>query len=578
MKIRILILLCSFFFFNFTNLFGQKQLILHSDKEEIVTIAHSVRLNKKMKNEKKLEKKIKKWVAKCQNEGFYDFSVDSIRKDSLFYHLYIHEGLQYKNASIYVNEKTKQLMQESRTANFIKNGKITFQDYLLVAEKNLQYFENHGFPFVIIGLDSLEIQENSISAQLNIDKNTFIIFDSIIVKGDIKLKKSFLYPYLGLKSKQPYNENIIKKVPKKCKELSWVSQVQPSGIEFVVDKAYLYLFLHKKKTNSFDGYVGIVPEDREQKKTMLAGELHLNLVTIFGIGESIELLWKSPQRYSQQLKIHATIPYLFRTQFGINSTFLLDKIDTSYLSINFSVGLQYSFHNNSYLKGVYDFTSSNLLLPKKIDASHSLTYTDFTKTMYGIAFYYRNVDFIFNPKKGIILYNNLAIGKRKILQNREIPSSFYEGIEKEKVQYRIEGTIDGFIPLHKRWVLALRMKGGALFGGQFVENELFKIGGLKTLRGFNENELLASSFLIGTAEIRFLFAKIAYFNLFWDGAWYEKKSITTYSKDFPYGFGVGIAFETKAGLFYLNYGVGKEFKNPIEVKNGKINFGLLLSF
>ena len=181
-------------------------------------------------------------------------------------------------------------MQECRTANFIKNGIITFQDYNLVAQKCIQYLENHGFPFAEIYLDSLQIQENSISAQLKIDKNSFIVFDSIIVKGDAKIKKSFLYPYLGLKSKQPYNESVIKKIPNKCKELAWVTQVQPSGIEFVVDKAYLYLFLNKKRTNSFNGYIGIVPEDREQKGTILAGELNLNLVNIFGIGESMEFL------------------------------------------------------------------------------------------------------------------------------------------------------------------------------------------------------------------------------------------------------------------------------------------------
>lgn len=578
MKIRILILLFPLVYLNISYLFGQNRVFLHSYNEQIITISYSVGLNKKIKNEKTLEKRIKKLIEKCQDEGFYAFSVDSISKDSFFYHLYIHEGEQYKDASIYVNAETKEIMQECRTANFIKNGIITFQDYNLVAQKCIQYLENHGFPFAEIYLDSLQIQENSISAQLKIDKNSFIVFDSIIVKGDAKIKKSFLYPYLGLKSKQPYNESVIKKIPNKCKELAWVTQVQPSGIEFVVDKAYLYLFLNKKRTNSFNGYIGIVPEDREQKRTILAGELNLNLVNIFGIGESMEFLWKSPQRYSQQLKVNVTIPYLFRTQFGINSNFLLDKIDTSYLSINFSVGVQHSFHNNSYLKGVYDFTSSQLLLPKNFNASLSITHADFRKSMYGIEYYYRKVDFIFNPKKGIILHSNLAIGKRKILQNREIPSSFYEGIETEKVQYRIIGSIDGFIPLHKRWVLMLGAKGGALFGGQFVENELFKIGGLKTLRGFNENEILASSFLIGTTEIRFLFAKIAYFNLFFDGAWYEKKSISTYVNDTPFGFGMGIAFETKAGIFYLNYGLGKQFKNPIEFKNGKINFGLLLSF
>jgi hypothetical protein len=48
--------------------------------------------------------------------------------------------------------------------------------------------------------------------------------------------------------------------------------------------------------------------------------------------------------------------------------------------------------------------------------------------------------------------------------------------------------------------------------------------------------------------------------------------------DFPFGFGAGIAFTTKAGLFYLSYALGKQLDNPISFKTGKIHFGLAVQF
>jgi hypothetical protein len=73
-------------------------------------------------------------------------------------------------------------------------------------------------------------------------------------------------------------------------------------------------------------------------------------------------------------------------------------------------------------------------------------------------------------------------------------------------------------------------------------------------------------------------AKIAYINAFFNGAWYEQKIKDNYTHDFPFGFGLGITFTTKAGLFYLSYALGKQLDNPISFKTGKIHFGLAVQF
>ena len=63
-----------------------------------------------------------------------------------------------------------------------------------------------------------------------------------------------------------------------------------------------------------------------------------------------------------------------------------------------------------------------------------------------------------------------------------------------------------------------------------------------------------------------------------DGAWYENASVNTYFNDMPYSFGAGISFETKAGIFSLNYALGKQFSNPIDLRSGKIHFGIVNQF
>ena len=79
-------------------------------------------------------------------------------------------------------------------------------------------------------------------------------------------------------------------------------------------------------------------------------------------------------------------------------------------------------------------------------------------------------------------------------------------------------------------------------------------------------------------EIRFLFAKKSYLQAFFDFAGYEKRLTNNYRSDFPFGFGIGIAFDTKAGIFSLNYALGKQLGNPIKFASGKINFGYTAVF
>jgi len=98
------------------------------------------------------------------------------------------------------------------------------------------------------------------------------------------------------------------------------------------------------------------------------------------------------------------------------------------------------------------------------------------------------------------------------------------------------------------------------------------------LRGFDEESIYASSFSILTLEYRFILEQNSYLYVFGDGAWYENNEVSRYIQDTPFGFGAGISFETKAGIFSINYALGKQFSNPIELRSGKIHFGIVNYF
>jgi hemolysin activation/secretion protein len=108
-------------------------------------------------------------------------------------------------------------------------------------------------------------------------------------------------------------------------------------------------------------------------------------------------------------------------------------------------------------------------------------------------------------------------------------------------------------------------------------NEQIRFGGLKTLRGFDEEALLATSMARVSVEYRFLLDQNSHLLVFFDQALYENRT-RSYYRDMPFGFGAGMSFGTKVGMFSLVYGLGSQFGNPINIRDGKIHVGYLAVF
>ena len=79
-------------------------------------------------------------------------------------------------------------------------------------------------------------------------------------------------------------------------------------------------------------------------------------------------------------------------------------------------------------------------------------------------------------------------------------------------------------------------------------------------------------------EFRYLFEKNSFFSLFFNSAYYEKRSPQYFVHDIPYGFGAGLAFDTKIGQFQFYYALGSQFGQAVSFKQGKIHFGFTNTF
>ena len=122
MKINKLILfLCLLIAFSLT-VEAQKEVLFTSQNSEILQLARSNGLQKKIKSREELERKIEQFVQACRRVGYLSFSVDSVIVDSAHYRLLIWEGTKITDARIEVLQPEQLLLQEARLSSRMKQN------------------------------------------------------------------------------------------------------------------------------------------------------------------------------------------------------------------------------------------------------------------------------------------------------------------------------------------------------------------------------------------------------------------------------------------------------------------------
>ena len=469
-----------------------------------------------------------------------------------------------------VGFKEKQFADAAMSGNRI--GKLK--------KRLVRFYEDHGHPFAQVTLDSITLSENQLSAKLNLEKNQEFIIDSIIVKGNARIKPKYLQNYLGIRPKGRYNESRIKPISTRVKEIAFVNETKQPEILFRDGKADLYMYLDKKRASQFDGILGVLPSNDEPGKVLVTGELSLKLLSAFKRGELISLKWQSLQPRTQNLNVQLTYPFLFNTAFGLDGTFELYKRDTLFLNLRGIIGVQYHLVGNDHIKVFADIRNTNVLATSTLTSSSTVNpdNVDSRLQLYGFGYNMQRLDYRLNPRKGFEIYAEASAGAKKIIVDETIEPDRYEGLKLNSFQ--LNAVLKGayFVPIPNRSTLKIGFNGGFMRNENLFESEAFRIGGLKTLRGFDEESIFATMFGIGTIEYRFLINQNSYLLAFFDGAYYENTATNKRVSDRPFGFGLGISFFTKIGIFSLNYALGKQFDNPIDFRAGKIHFGVVSYF
>lgn len=506
-----------------------------------------------------LRKESDSLTAKLHKVGYIDTKLLQIIKENDWaYTASYYVGVRVNWIKIYFD---KEILTNKEISSITE--KVN-EDHFFVKFTNIPYILNklnsnrieRGNPFSRLWLSDFEKgDENSMSAKLNIDDGDPRTLDTIIIKGYEKFPRSYLTYYAGIKPGRVFNKNKLVDQNEILNNLGFVSTSKPPEVLFRKKRTWVYFYLNKENSNLFDGILGFSTNPGTQKLEF-DGYLNLTLTNNLNFGEQLLINYKADGNEQQNFRIKTILPYILSTPIGLGAELKIFKRDSSFVTTEQQVRTSYQINPASSIYTGYKGAISSKLSDESNTSNNIEDYKAHYGTL-GVDYYRHQISNFFPIKTSITIESEF--GSRKFRS------------EKER-QQRLSSTLGHIMNLNEKNSIFIQNNSSILISDTFLENELFRFGGIDSMRGFTENSIDATLFSALNTEYRYLLTSSMVVHSIIDLGYFENQLI--HQKEKLYSFGLGFGIRTKAGIFRLLIANGKSEDQEFKLSATKIHLSL----
>ncbi len=488
------------------------------------------------------------------NDSIYSLWLNQLRIEYFklgFFWVDLKIDTSHQNIKIIIKENQRAKIKK---INFINNNSIStnelnslikksdfFSENVLQKQINtlINYYTNHGFPFIQIQSQNFTIDDvnKNISYDFNIIENSKVYIKDLYFENTTVSQKRLKQIY-QFRPNVLYSENEIKQ---KLNELSKYNLAPVKYLILNSDTNYLLkIQLTKTKSSYLYGGLTYFPNTKN-----INGYIYFSNYNFLNKLQQVKLAWEK---------------YLQHTDFSLSYN------DPYFHNINYTLALKHSNYDTIYSHtdfAIYTKFPVSLLFYYLL----TLNYNRFISTInrinsnttwwFGQGLEISNIIFNNKIQKGY----NLSI-LPKFASRREENSQSYLALMEIKNQ--------SFIPLNDKNNYFIDFIFKTIYSTNTLNSaDSLHIGGIKTLRGFEENQFATDKFIIFKNEIRHYLNNIIFF-LFDDFALFNENKHVKIKN----GWGVGLYANSKIGMIGLDYGLSN-INNPLK---GKIHLSFQNQF
>ncbi len=498
----------------------------------------------------------KRFENKLTNQGFFDWQLLEQKKvnDSSFVFKY-NLGNSIKSNTIYIDKlsaEEKSLIQLEKDSLTIATNEV--ENFM---KSKIALLEKKGYSLANLQLVNQRRIENNLISDLQVKLNAKRNITDLVIVGYDKFPTGIKKAITKKAKKATFNQDNLKQINDTFDKLQFVNQIKYPEILFTTDSTKIFVYVEKSKPNKFDGFIGFSNDDKS--KLTFNGYLDLQLQNILNTGEKFNLYWKNDGNKQTSFNIGTELPYIFKTPIGIKANLRIFKQDSTFQNTMTDLNLGYYFAYNTKAFVGYQKTTS-----VDIQNTNSFSLNDFTNTFLTSSFEHLELNpdsFIFPEKSKVFV--KFGTGNRTIASQKT--SQFFTQLD---MNYNFN--------LNSKNSIFVRNQTFYLQSDDYIINELFRFGGINSIRGFNENSLQANAFTGIIAEYRYLLASNLYLHSITDFGYFQDKTANIEDRLLGLGFGFGLF--TKNGLFNLVYANGSTSEQAIKLSNSIVHISFKTNF
>lgn len=515
-------------------------------------------------------------LAWLQAKGYYAAAIDSVVSFKL--DSFVNE------VTVHVQQGSRYLLREIRIVgdpaprNFEFDTPVDAPLNTLTLEEDvtrlLQAIEKQGYPLARVAIERIEpilSSDTELVAILRVERKGAARIGRITIEGNTSTRDYVITRELGFREGELLIPSQLEQGRAALERLGYFESVEMPRIYLLDDSTVeVRVRVAEARTTTIDAILGYNPPTAPNGSGYISGLVDLGFRNISGTARDAALHYSRLSESTQRLSAQYREPWLFGYPLHVSLKFDQYQQDSSYVSTQMQGGLTYSATQSLSLNAslLYD-----RVIPTDLPESPFIAFNS-RKLLTLLSAMYDTRDELLAPRYGVLLRIGGNYGSKRLNgPERFLPDS----VERASTLSELALDISAFTPTFTRnlvLAIALHAKRTAVFGSTLDQSDLTRLGGARTLRGYREDELLASRYAYFNLEYRLLTARQSYLFTFVDAGWLERAPIVNDPNTIrsnPFSYGIGIQQLTPVGVLSLSIGLSKDES----FDRAKVHFGLL---
>ena len=494
---------------------------------------------------------------------------------------FITEGVEYKIGSIEIRGAKLFSEGELRSQLATVPGEVLNQTVLKGdIDRLLALYEERGYPLAKIAIDAITpsydttLRGGLLAIRLRVEEGPRAKIGKIVITGNETTNAEVILRELALRPGTYYNADALASARARVERLGFFESVGKPELYLDQDSTMLILLRVKEaSTSAIDGVLGYNPPQNATESGYISGLVDLSLRNISGTGRNATLHYDRTNAQTQTLEVHYLEPWLFGYPLNLAAGFAQRQQDSTYTQTSATGDLSLALTQDIRIIGNLSYErvipSDQPDLPFSVYDSRTITT--------GLSASVDTRDNSIAPRYGVVGLLGASYGIKNIYG----PAAFIDSATPATIGLRTVSldasgyhalftpNLVGAVGLHARSVSAI--------GGPLDASDMFRIGGIFTIRGYREEVLIASRYAYSNLELRIMMSQFSYFDIFFDGGYLVKDSTATSPAEqpqYPMSYGIGAQLESPIGIIAVSVGLAR----GVPITQAIFAFGLVKQF